>query len=60
MPLDKLGGVAWQSRKARLKQRIRDMAEALIKIAAARAMKDGAGADPARGPLRRVRGAFPL
>ena len=35
--LDKLGGVGWQTRKARLKKRIRDMAEALIKIAAQRA-----------------------
>ncbi|MDA7946737.1 MAG: transcription-repair coupling factor [Hyphomicrobiaceae bacterium] len=37
--LDKLGGVAWQTRKARLKQRIRDIAEKLIKVAAAREMK---------------------
>jgi transcription-repair coupling factor (superfamily II helicase) len=34
--LDKLGGVAWQSRKAKLKQRLRDMAAELLKIAAAR------------------------
>ncbi|MFI4995297.1 MAG: transcription-repair coupling factor [Hyphomicrobiales bacterium] len=38
--LDKLGGVAWQSRKARLKQRIREMAGKLIEIAAARALKE--------------------
>ena len=37
--LDKLGGVAWQSRKAKAKQRLRDMAGELIKIAAKRAMK---------------------
>ena len=37
--LDKLGGVAWQTRKARLKQRIRDIADKLIKLAAAREMK---------------------
>lgn len=37
--LDKLGGVAWQGRKAKAKQRLKDMAEALIKIAAARAAK---------------------
>tara|TARA_R110002094_G_scaffold27863_4_gene40912 strand:+ start:365 stop:3871 length:3507 start_codon:yes stop_codon:yes gene_type:complete len=37
--LDKLGGVAWQARKSKLKKRIRDMAEALIKVAAARALK---------------------
>jgi transcription-repair coupling factor (superfamily II helicase) len=34
--LDKLGGVAWQARKSRLKKRIRDMAEQLIAVAAAR------------------------
>ncbi|WP_173391152.1 transcription-repair coupling factor [Pararhodospirillum photometricum] len=39
--LDKLGGVAWQARKAKLKQRIRDMAEQLIKVAAVRQLKVG-------------------
>ena len=34
--LDKLGGASWQGRKARMKRRIREMAEELIKIAAAR------------------------
>jgi transcription-repair coupling factor (superfamily II helicase) len=37
--LDKLGGVGWQSRKARAKQRLRDMAEELIRIAAERAAR---------------------
>ncbi len=37
--LDKLGGVAWQSRKAKAKKRLRDMAGELIKIAAKRALK---------------------
>ena len=37
--LDKLGGVAWQTRKARLKKRIRDIADKLINIAAEREMK---------------------
>ncbi|MEK7820745.1 MAG: transcription-repair coupling factor, partial [Pseudomonadota bacterium] len=37
--LDKLGGVAWQARKARLKSRIREMAAELIKVAAARAVR---------------------
>ena len=37
--LDKLGGVAWQTRKARAKQRLRDMAEELIRIAAMRASR---------------------
>ncbi|MHA1188883.1 MAG: transcription-repair coupling factor [Alphaproteobacteria bacterium] len=34
--LDRLGGAGWQSRKAKLKKRIRDIAEALIRTAAAR------------------------
>jgi len=37
--LDKLGGVAWQSRKAKAKKRLQDLAEGLIKIAAQRALK---------------------
>lgn len=37
--LDRLGGVAWQSRKAKAKKRLRDMAGELIKIAAKRAMR---------------------
>jgi transcription-repair coupling factor (superfamily II helicase) len=36
--LDKLGGVAWQKRKSGLKKRLRMAAEALMKIAAERAM----------------------
>ena len=45
--LDKLGGVAWQSRKARAKQRLRDMAEELLRIAAMRATRT---ADPVAPP----------
>ncbi len=37
--LDKLGGVAWQSRKAKAKKRLKDMAAELIKIAAKRLMR---------------------
>ena len=37
--LDRLGGGAWQARKARMKQRIRDIAEGLIETAAARALR---------------------
>lgn len=35
-PLDKLGGVAWQRRKSKLKNRIGEIAQKLIKIAAER------------------------
>jgi transcription-repair coupling factor (superfamily II helicase) len=38
--LDKLGGIAWQSRKARLKKRLREIASELIKIAALRQLKE--------------------
>ncbi len=34
--LDKLGGVAWQAKKARIKKRIKDIAGQLIKVAALR------------------------
>jgi transcription-repair coupling factor (superfamily II helicase) len=37
--LDKLGGASWQGRKARMKKRIREMAEELIKVAALRETK---------------------
>ena len=39
--LDKLGGVAWQSRKSRVKQRIKDIADQLIKVAAERELREG-------------------
>ena len=48
--LDKLGGVAWQSRKARMKQRIRDMADELIRIAAARKIRDAEIMAPPKAP----------
>ncbi len=38
-PLDKLGGGAWQMRKAKLKKRLLDMADELIRIAAARLVR---------------------
>ena len=37
--LDRLGGEAWQKRRARLKERIREIAHELLKVAAARALK---------------------
>ena len=38
--LDRLGGSGWQSRKARMKQRIREIAGELIKIAAERSLRE--------------------
>ncbi|WP_324807852.1 transcription-repair coupling factor [Sphingomonas sp. LY29] len=47
--LDKLGGEAWQRRKSRMKERIREIAGELIKTAAVRATRPGqmVEADPA-------------
>lgn len=39
VPLDKLGGEAWQRRKAQLKERIRAVAHELLRTAAARALR---------------------
>ncbi|VVT17259.1 transcription-repair coupling factor [Erythrobacter sp. EC-HK427] len=39
VPLDRLGGEAWQKRRARLKERIRAIAGELMKVAAARALR---------------------
>jgi transcription-repair coupling factor (superfamily II helicase) len=39
-PLDRLGGGAWQARKAKLKERLREIADRLIRTAAARALKE--------------------
>ncbi|SLN40933.1 Transcription-repair-coupling factor [Aquimixticola soesokkakensis] len=44
--LDKLGGGAWQAKKARLKQRIRDIADKLIRIAAERHLRHGQIMEP--------------
>lgn len=40
--LDRLGGSGWQTRKARLKKRLRDMADQLIKLAAQRELRSAA------------------
>ena len=47
--LDRLGGAGWQHRKARMKARIREMAAELIRIAAARAMKEMPAMELPRG-----------
>ncbi len=58
--LDKLGGVSWQSRKARMKQRIRDMAGELIRIAAARQVRDAEIMAPAEGAFDEFCARFPF
>ncbi|WP_372893365.1 transcription-repair coupling factor, partial [Rhodosalinus sp.] len=44
--LDKLGGGAWQARKARMKERIRETAERLIRIAAERELRKAPVLEP--------------
>src|SRR5919106_1353752 len=48
-PLDKLGGLGWQARKAKVKKRIREIAGELIEIAARRALRQGAHLQPPAG-----------
>ena len=57
--LDRLGGAAWQSRKARAKQRLRDMAEGLIKIAALREMNTTEEVDAPQGVFDEFCARFP-
>ncbi len=57
--LDKLGGVAWQSRKAKAKQRLRDMAEELIRIAALRAARTAEEVIPQEGLYDEFCARFP-
>ncbi len=58
--LDRLGGAAWQARKARLKKRIRHMADELIKVAAARALRPGATMTPSEGLFDEFCAGFPF
>ncbi|MCV2881078.1 transcription-repair coupling factor [Actibacterium sp. XHP0104] len=44
--LDKLGGGAWQAKKAKLKERIRQIADKLIRVAAERALRSAPVMEP--------------
>jgi len=57
--LDKLGGGAWQAKKAKLKQRIRDMADRLIRIAAERALRKAPILEPPLGMWESFMARFP-
>jgi len=58
--LDRLGGAAWQSRKARAKARLRDMAEGLIRIAAERALRSTDALLPPHGVFEEFCARFPF
>src|SRR5690606_31857449 len=57
--LDRLGGAAWQSRKARLKQRLLEIAGELIKIAALRQLKEAPALTPPAGAYEEFVARFP-
>ncbi len=57
--LDRLGGAGWQARKARVKKRLKDMAEELLKIAAAREMKQTEPLPPPEGLYDEFAARFP-
>ncbi len=45
-PLDKLGGITWQKTKSRVKAKMRDMADELLKLYAQRRMAEGFSFSP--------------
>ena len=57
--LDRLGGAGWQTRKARMKNRIREIAHALIKIAAERAVRTAPKLLPPEGLYDEFCARFP-
>ncbi len=57
--LDRLGGAAWQARKARMKSRIREMAGELIKIAAERHLREAPRLTAAQGLYDEFCAGFP-
>ena len=58
--LDKLGGSSWQNRKARAKQRIREIAGELIRIAAERRVQDAVSVTPSEGAWDEFCARFPF
>ncbi|KQI72489.1 transcription-repair coupling factor [Loktanella sp. 5RATIMAR09] len=57
--LDKLGGGAWQAKKAKLKERIRQIAERLIRVAAERELRTAPALDPPDGLWDQFLARFP-
>ncbi|MEX0311123.1 MAG: transcription-repair coupling factor, partial [Tateyamaria sp.] len=57
--LDRLGGGAWQAKKAKLKERIREMADRLIRIAAERALRKAPILEPPPGMWDAFAARFP-
>jgi transcription-repair coupling factor (superfamily II helicase) len=58
--LDRLGGGAWQAKKARLKERIRQIADKLIRIAAERELRKAPILEPPGDMWEAFNAPFPL
>ena len=58
--LDKLGGASWQSRKAKAKQKIADMASQLIRVAAERRTREADSFAPPEGAWDEFCARFPF
>ncbi|MDD2868614.1 transcription-repair coupling factor [Neomegalonema sp.] len=57
--LDRLGGGAWQARKARLKKQVLEIAERLIRVAAERRLRTAEAYHPASGLFEEFCARFP-
>jgi transcription-repair coupling factor (superfamily II helicase) len=57
--LDRLGSIGWQTRKARMKNRIREMAHGLIRIAAQRQLREAPRLAPPPGSYDEFCARFP-
>jgi len=57
--LDRLGGEAWQRRRSRLKERIREIAHELLRTAAARALRQAAVIKPEEASFNQFVDRFP-
>jgi len=57
--LDRLGGGAWQAKKARLKERIREMADRLIRVAAERELRRAPVIEPEHHAWEAFAARFP-
>jgi transcription-repair coupling factor (superfamily II helicase) len=57
--LDRLGGAGWQSRKAKLKSRIREIAAELVRVAAARKLREAPKLVPPQGQYDEFCARFP-
>jgi len=57
--LDRLGGAGWQARKAKVQKRLKDMAEQLLKIAAARMLHTTEALSPPTGLYEEFAARFP-